>query len=439
MLYQLFDIFTIIVSIFFVRNAFKSLGKGTKSLYIITFWLLYTLPLYLDYLVGIPNYQNYGFIVSSHDSISRIIYDIGLLVAFLLINRYNKRKTYADMGNVKIPYWLFIMGCFICPIESYLVMGNIWNLFIIFWRENEVLDMINLPPDFYLVEAFSYFGIACSCLLLFEDNRNMAYPKLIKSFAIVLLYINVSAEGKRAALFFALLVISFIMIYKFTIRDTLTKKSLLESSSLKIKILFAIFLVLSVMVMSTVTEVVKVNRGARYEDRDLLITSSRIDFFRDDRVRMSIFSEVNPDQMTILDNVGKTLFEAHKYFFPTSMITCRIFDTSDYNYQQYFTAALDHEGVAGTRGYMTVSIYAELISNFGLIVGLFSFPLLIILLINISDKLRYPLNLLVLINFIFTNLFDISYCAWMMELSILLIISANLRKRTKSRYYGKIS
>lgn len=78
----------------------------------------------------------------------------------------------------------------------------------------------------------------------------------------------------------------------------------------------------------------------RYDDLKINSSSEvyknvRVDFSRDDRVKMTIYSELYPDRMKILDYRGQSIVFDLTMFIPRS-----IWEEKPWPYAVYFTSAM---------------------------------------------------------------------------------------------------
>ena len=110
----------------------------------------------------------------------------------------------------------------------------------------------------------------------------------------------------------------------------------------------------------------------------------RVDYFRDQRIKMAVFAEVYPDEMRILEYRGQSII-----FLLTAPVARDVWPDKPYPYAQYFTSALYGVPPKLWGWGMTTSWLDECISNFGLI-GLFIGPLSIIAFCRAGMKSRSP-------------------------------------------------
>ena len=176
--------------------------------------------------------------------------------------------------------------------------------------------------------------------------------------------------------------------------------------------------------MISVSSMVMTNRGFDETDKKKMQMLTRVDFLRDDRVRMATFSEIYPDKMQILEYKCQTLYYNLIYTFPINLI---VQDKNVGSYQEHFTSALRGERFSKENNYMTTSIWAELISNFGIILGSVLMFVLIMLVARYVEFFRHQqaLSSMLLAAFVMINMFTFAYI--IMYLEFLLFLCYNVR------------
>ena len=418
--YQYFDIFTIFLSIYFLLQAVKHLaGKSIFIIYILLY-AFYILPLDLDYLISFPAYLNprhHGFYISYDDALTRVIYDFALLWTQFCVIRYFKGKKIVvttEKKNSKKNYAKYLIaGMALPPILTIVVLHNPAMLYTFQWNE---LDTFTIHRLFSYVEQLTYIGICCAVLYLFSDKHKKV-KWILNVIALLFIYINICIQGKRGILFFAL-VMFFLVVFL---------KNNKESGFNLFKIRNIIIVIVGLAVcffMIAMSIDVKLERG--YAE-DMIVDALRVDFFRDDRVRMAIFSELYPNRMHILDWYGQTIFYNITHIWPINLICINFFGMRLLNYQQFISAAI--QGIRFTeKGYMTPTLFAEGISNIGIVLGIFIMPFICIWFSKQIDKYPYPLNALIIASFLLLNMFSVNYIMLFLELSFILCLTSRSAK-----------
>ena len=140
------------------------------------------------------------------------------------------------------------------------------------------------------------------------------------------------------------------------------------------------------------------------------------------------------DEVEILDYPLQTYAGDIFGFIPLNYIPSLV-GMKIYSYQTYFTYAVIHKKRSGNldvanNSFMTVSCFAELISNLGLLLGMALMPFICLWFARRIDKYPYPFNAFIICSFILLHLFDVMYIAIYLELTFFLcLIYKNKRKQ----------
>lgn len=432
----LIDIITIIVTIVVAYKNYKYFTNSSLYLIYYTFVILYVLPIILDYTLGYNDYilECKGFTISRLDNTTTIIYDLFIIYLQYVIISYGKRKNgfsyiykkSLTIENTNIPNYLYKyiwIGALAAPL--WMISNSAYHILFYFqWRE---LRLIDLPSGYAVAECLSYIGISCSIFLLVRHVKtNTLLTFIQRIMSILLLYINICIEGKRAILFFALCNIVIVLLFNYYFRKDLTQlqKIAFRWGTSIIVILFSIYMIYSTIDIHT-------NRGGNSDK----ITSARVDFLRDDRVRMAIYAELNPTQMQITEHALQTLPDDILSFFPLNFLKSRI-ARDNVLYQTRFTCAMSGENTKNITedmkdnySFMTVSFLAEIISNLGLYLGILCIPFFLLWFVKLINNYPSPINILIFNSFFLLNLFDFSYVSYYIQLTILLIFIYNRYKK----------
>jgi len=151
----------------------------------------------------------------------------------------------------------------------------------------------------------------------------------------------------------------------------------------------------------------------------------RTDFFRDDRVKLAMFVELEPAATRILEFRGQSLLYDLTFFVPRS-----IWPDKPWPYAVYFTSATYDIVPPRPLGWgMTTSWLDEAIANFGWL-GLLLGPLLLSGLCRIGDAFRWaPLNVLTILVVVLLLAVQLSAFLGLFLLWLLLVIFARLELR----------
>ena len=419
--YTIIDIITLVISSIIAYSCLKKISGNMYCIVYAIFFVFYVFPLFLDYIVLFPDYslqkRYYGFNLSYRDSYTRIVYDVLLII----IQYAFSRKIRQQINCVNRPrifnndhLWFLVLGMII-PTILVFVLGINYNILYSFgWRE---MELYTYNSATHIVEEFSYFGVFSSMLLLFYEKKRTAF---INTLCLIFLYVNLCLQGKRSILFFAIMIACILLVPG--VRNV-------KRNSRKKLVIAAILSIIGVAIMIGLTIYVKVSiRGWDENDTVDLYTMTRIDFFKDDRVRFAIYSFLYPDKVTILNEFGQTIFPTITWFYPLNAILAQ----NGYvylNYQEYFSSALQN---VVNHAFMTTSYFAELISNFGALGPLFMY-ILMVLFAKYASNSKYVIRMILLICFMALQMYTTQYLAIFFELCIFYCIISIYGNRKKVR------
>lgn len=421
-----FDIFTVVVATFLlIRHWHQFIWGSSRYVIFLLFFIFYVFPLYLDLMVGIPSYGDNGFRVSSRDQLTRGIYDLSLIFSMFII-LYYKRKKEEDSTQLskttpfKINTYVYI-GMVMPAILTIFVLKEIALLYTFQWRELEIFEMMNF---YSYVEHLTYIGITCSIFLLFRTDKGLLSPS--RFIGLIFLYINICVQGKRAILFFAVINIVILLYILYRQKKQNHEKTL----GLALGSIVVVALLVGYMFVLNLT--VKIGRGYNESDAESIISSTRVDFLRDDRVKLALFSETHSDNWPMLDYPCQTILYDVMSIFPTNLIFIKL-GIPYYTYQHYLTKCLDHTKFDKDNHYMTPCVFAELVSNFGIIIGILLMPLLCVWFAKKADKYSYPVNITVICSFVLINMFSIEYVMFYLEFATILCLVTNRKASIKCK------
>lgn len=423
------DWITIIISTIFLLKSYRNIVINTRYIVYLLFFLFYVLPLYLDCFFSPPIYTDWlgqGFTPSSTDFETRAIYDVLIILIQLFILNYKKNQIINKTGIYRYQEDLnsgttiaLYLGMIIPVLLTAISSSHKFILYTLQWRE--VFDA-SLVARYTYFEKMSYIGVACSLILLFAKKRK--HPVFINICCIAFLYSCICIEGKRSIIFFAFLLILLIKIPGIADNSVPVEK--------RRRILFRLLLLGVVVVTLMVTLTIMVKVGSRgYDARNIneLYTTTRIDFFRDDRVRLAIYSIIHSNVSSILEYPGQTLINIPLYFFPVDYVL-NMHHVTISTYSMYLTSALLgnlHKAV------MTPAIFAELVSNLG-IIGFVIMPIICVWFSQKSDKFSYPQNVFILTSFVLLQMYDFAYVAYFIEFTIIICWMNRIRVKGKHVY-----
>lgn len=358
----------------------------------------------------------WGFITPRKDWFTNIIFDLLFITTIYSLIGKNERRARLNIRNtesikVNIAPYLGLIAM-IPPMAVIVLLHRPAMLYAFQWRE---LELFPTTGSYATIEKITYIAVSCSVLLLFTKSR---YGLFVKLFSIACLLTNICIQGKRAILFFAIINIVIVLYSK--VKDSkINVKKMLIIGSVCLALCVAF---LSFMISMTVS--VKLDRGYDPNNTSAIYTTTRIDFLRDDRVRLSIYLKAHPDEVQVMQYPTQSLWSDVFSFIPLNYVASAA-KLNLYSYQTYFTHALERKKADSkmdveNHSYMTVTFISEIISNFGILLAFFILPYLCRWFANKAEKYPYPLNAMILCIFVSLNMFDFTYMAYYIEAVVVL-------------------
>ena len=435
-----FDVITMIITSYLCARNIKGLYKSSRYFIYYLVVIIYVIPLFLDYFVGFPVYNEArykGFELSEYDTASRCLFDLVIIFIQIIILKYRnhsgkegiitgqesnlKYDRFIDSSSIKRLLYLFMIG----TVVSALVVLRRPDIVVTpLWREYLISSEIRNYATF---ERLSYVGMACSVVLLL--TKNISFVGRITS--LFFLYFNICIEGKKSGIIFVIMVGFILLLSRIARSENSIKKKK------KMLIRYIVLGIILVYLIVRITIYVKTtSRGYIATDVTRLYTAFRIDVFRDDRVRMAIYSLLHSDNYQGIPFPGQTYLIAVFYLFPFdyifgSMGVKRMLNM--HTYSDYLSAALYGGTVESVAGFMTPAILAELIANFS-VLGVVLFPFICIWFSSKTDKYEYPINIFIICSFFMLQMYSLSYIAYLLEFTFLLCISKRIRFVIRKKY-----
>lgn len=408
-----FEITVIFITVCCSIHSVRRLNRSTVYFMHLFFVFICVVPLFLDYCIGRPVYSvSYPvFTDSRDDATTRALYCVFLLVIQSMLLWYGnrvrrkeimRRKSHVlkeqPIENKEIFYtekskriFFFVAAfvpvlavCLRIPFEYFLT----WS-----WRYDS-MDISTLM-GYSSLERLSYLGVVASMILLC-----LPIKKRIKLLAFILLYMNICIEGKRSAVFFALIV--FVVCFIFYSKK---KVNLLP--------LTIIGIIAIVLIVSLTFGVQSDYRG--YTASSDLYRMLRVDIFRDDTIKSAIYFMIYPNKGGILDYPLQSIVMQIGYLFP--LVWTGI---PKVGYETYMTAALKYleiDGLTnGTR--MTVSFFDCAIANLG-ILGFIVGGIITILFALLTDRCSKEWRPIVICGFILYSMYSWAYICWYFQFWII--------------------
>lgn len=429
---QIIDLLTLFVVTLWLSKLYFKQCFDSRFFISLLLYIFYMIPLGLDWFYEMADYTYsgwWGFMIPRGDFFTNVLYDVLFLYTFYVLliktKSYKNQRNYSNKeSQIKsiALYLLFI--ALIPPVAVVLIMRQPAMLMAFQWRE---LGIFSTSGSYATIEKITYIAVSCSVLLFFS-KKNI----ILNLFSLLLLIMNVCIQGKRAILFYALINIVIVLYIKF-------RKLQISPKKMTVLSMLAILLCAALMtLMINMTIAVKLERGYDPNNTSAMYTTSRIDFFRDDRVRLSIYSCMNEEEVEILQYPAQTFVSDLFAFIPINYIASMA-DIHHYSYQTYFTHALERKKTDSfidvqNRSYMTVCFISEMISNIGFLLTLLLLPKFCLWISKKADDHPYPLNALILCVFASLNMFDFTYMAYYIEAVLILCWFYHLSKHRKINY-----
>lgn len=341
----LFDFFTFILCLLPTSLCVYSIFKvGIKPFTVlqVLFFFVFILPLLLDMIFGVPEYTSFpGFYEAGKSKLTSYIYNLFILfVSYFNWFARGSKTIEINFKDIGIKFDIFLLVLMFLPIFLFLFAPD--QSYYKIYGGNPARNY-SLDASIYhgFINFSSFISVIFGAYLISKYiSKNILFGIFI--FAIIL--IDFWLNGKRTIV----LLFSFFLGLFFWLKYKNFKSIFL------IFTLFLSFLIFSNWYQSNVRDLGdQVSVKENYEN-------IRVDFFRDQRVKMAIYSELYPHQMKILSYPGQSFVFVSTFYIPRS-----IWLDKPYPYAQYFTSALFFSDAKLWGWGMTTSIYDEFIANFG--------------------------------------------------------------------------
>ncbi len=441
-MYVVIDLMSIVLSVILLISNLKNIKNGNRYIIYYMFWIVYVLPLALDYIVGTPIYDNlstpnrfFGFSVSYNDEFTRILYDLFIIITQLFILRWRWIFTFGSLsrhrGNsfagqtVVKDEFLFSRG------EMYLVIilamatpllcfatGKGWIACTFGWRELNLGQAILEQGNYSFYEKLSYLGVTASVfLLLWRDyERSSLFTRGFRTIlAAALLYSNICIEGKRSILFFAL-----IMCFMFQMYFGREKYALLKT-------LLSLCVIVAVVILTSVYVKTQFRGYSSFEN---LYTSFRVDLFRDDTVKMVIYSFTYRELKPLLTWPFQSYITQVYSIFPLDFLSgLGVIQLPRVGFNVYLSSALSKQAIETGVNFMTTSIADELIANFH-VFGAFALGPLLVSISRFIDRLSPFEKILWIGGVVLLMLYSLNYIAYYLEAAVIVHLILKRRRIT---------
>ncbi|RDI41659.1 hypothetical protein [Falsibacillus pallidus] len=409
------------LTIWFVFSIVKLVKRTFYSILfaIIVLYVFFAIPIALDLFIGKPFYRYYpGFELSKNDDLVSIIYCFYISFIPIIWWLTGKPKKYSRDLIKKVDYQLFkpfrplFVILLISPLIALIFAPN--PLFYTHYGAILVGEFISEEIRSYhsIISLITFISVVSGCaLLLLRDKLKLSNVLIILPWLIFSVWLN----GKRAIVAVVVLMLGYALWHN----------GLLKSWRLLVSIMIAVIFIVGYSSLY--------QQNLRYDNGPSLsfkqkYENIRVDYGRDDVTKMTIYSEIHPDRMEILEYRGQSILYNLLMYIPRKW-----WPEKPWPYAVYFTSAMLSMPPQYIGWGMTTSWLEEAIANFswfGFLIG----PLFISLLCRIGDSTRDPiisaLTVLVVTLFLVVQLaaFAPLFILW-----ILLIFWSSIKNRRKNK------
>lgn len=408
--------------------ALKNLVAGCRDsifVVIIVHFLFSGIPLLLDIVIGQPTYNRFpGFRMSIDDEITSLIYCLYIsaippLWWWLGRKKISKKATnkstntfenIADNKRFMPIFYLLVVS----PIIVVLLAPepSIYFNYAIITTEEIDVDVAEYYRYISLATVLSLIGITG---ILFSTRR--IKPSLIL-FLLPWFVLAVWLNGKRYIIAFAI----FLFGYVFWSKGYLVGK----------KLIFAIIIAISLIgVLSYAYQVSFRASIVQVANPEFFYENIRQDYGRDHVMKMTIFAELYPKKIQILNYRGESIV-----FYLTMFVPRNLWADKPFTYAQYLTSAVFQSPPKYWDWGFTTSCLEEAIANFswfGMIIG----PLIPLQICRVGDSSKSQIvSALTTLNSSLMLTVQLSAFAPLFFLWIILVLWTNrINKKNKSRIF----
>lgn len=352
---DLFTFFVCLVPTFLCLYSIFKVGIKPLTLIQIGFFSIFILPLFLDIIFSAPAYYKFpGFSASQDNFLISLIYDF-FVISISYFNYIFRGKEVINISlnnNLnKIDIFLFLIS--IVPVLIFIFSPD-KSIYMVYGGD-ALREYSEITGKFHgYLNISTFLSVIFLAYLVIKNYKKN--PILLVLFFLLVVF-DFWVNGKRTIVLVFLFFLALFLILK--------ERSL--KSFIFIIFLSIIFGFYSNWYQSTVRDFGdKVTFEENYEN-------IRVDFFRDQRLKMAIYAELNPHLMKILPNRGDSFLFSTTFFIPRDY-----WENKPYPYAQYFTSAMFYQEPKLWGWAMTTSIYDEVVANIGFL-GLLTIQFLVFL------------------------------------------------------------
>lgn len=427
---QCADLLSFFLVTIWMGRGVKKLIDTQKTVYfiLILYYLIYVLPVGIDCIITYPSYETWtqfqGFYISYNDPLTRIVYDLWMIVTYLLVDRlgsgrlqicfgksrinsgYADAKIYTKQVNERKTvsrklYWVLF---FIAVLPVFLVIIKklpIGILYTPLWLDNGIYNVTgtSLQATYYYLQKLSYVSIVAAFLCLVNGSEKKNY--LMKAVLIALIYALTCLEAKRA-----IYAIVLIMVVAYLLVSAEMKRS-----TKVIVLLLSISAVVGLLFFTTEYMMEFRHYGINYSPVNTY-TQIKMDFMRDDRVKFVIYKALNLEG--IVSYPLQSYITQLTAFFPLDLFL----PVEGYN--KFFTAALLGVERGSVSGWVTTSIFDEALSNMG-IFSVVIVPMFLGYISRVTDRASSRVKVITIVAVALLFMLNLGYIMWYIQFCFIVL------------------
>lgn len=366
-------------------------------LVIIINFLFFGVPLLLDLVIGEPKYDFFRGLdnlrVAVRDETTFLVYCLYIAIVPVVLWYNGIPKDKESHGRLLInnqTFWVNLIGSsnrYKLGKQFKLLMILLIGYFLLFLPV--ILWSFSPNPGLYITYGAKGAGLLSEeeekfhqlihlssllslsgmiTVILLQKNKNLSLMNLYFWASVIIpTSITIWLNGKRHIVAFMI----FALILTFLLKKAFNRVKILA-------FLLGLLLVFGLFSYSYQTSLV---RGI---DTKQMYEISRFDYGRDHLLKLSIYSELNPDKLKILDHRLQTVYHALVLYIPRFLCPGK---PITYNYQKYVAAASFNISPKDVLFGITGTWLGESLSNFGW-VGAFIGPITIALICRFGDSTK---------------------------------------------------
>ncbi|AUN15254.1 hypothetical protein [Paraclostridium sordellii] len=386
---------TILVTIWTtITSIYNFFFKRNSTIYIINllFNLFYGLPIILDEIIGKPIYLPTfpGFDIAINDELTQITYLIIVnliqIVFYIYKTKINDFVKINDKNIIPNKFQRIILLILIVLPIIYIFFAPEISVYKEYGYFLKNIGHGEIMKFHSLMWNLTFLSIVSIAIFIHSFNNKQNVIK-ITLLLLPILGFDIWVNGKRNI---AILTIC-IIIYIYNDKKLFSKKSIL---------ILSLFLLMSGLIFNNLYQ----NNIRDFTTKTFKQSYSnfRIDYGRDDVMKLAIYSNYNPEVISILDYKGQSLLYYPLFFIPRAM-----WPDKPQPYHVYVVNnAIGYKGNNYIGWGMTVSIFTELISNLGTFIGPLLGAIIICYLVKLSDSSSSTLERFVSFYLAFTLIYN---------------------------------